>query len=75
MVQLLKIVAAFFAGLIVTWIVMAAVGITYMNLFNIVDRDGGGHMGLIFIIGPLCGVTGGVITAVFVWWRTRQKNA
>lgn len=71
MAKAFKIILAFIAGLVVTWGATVAAGVGYMNYFKIFDRDGGGAMGLIFIIGPFCGVIGGMIAAVITARKLR----
>lgn len=73
MARFLKILAAFFAGLIATWVAVVAAGVAYMDWFNIFDRDGGGSMGLIFVIGPFFGTIGGIAAAIWMGMRTRRR--
>ena len=73
MVRVFKILAAFLAGLVATWIAVVALGVAYMSWFNIFDRDGGGAMGLIFMIGPFFGVIGGIAAAIWMGLRTRVR--
>lgn len=43
------------------------------NFFGVFDRDGGGAMSTIFILGPIMGVIGGVAGSVLASrWRRRQ---
>ncbi len=43
------------------------------NFFGVFDRDGGGAMSTIFILGPILGLVGGVTGAVLASrWRRRQ---
>jgi hypothetical protein len=63
-----KIFLALVAGLIVGQAIPILWYILATNYFGLVDRDGGGAMGAIFIMGPilalLLGVTAGVVTAM-----------
>jgi hypothetical protein len=65
-----KIVLAFVAGLIageaipIVWYIFAA------NYFGVFDRDGGGAMGAIFIVGPILALSLGILAAVVVARRT-----
>lgn len=62
-----KIFFCFLAGLIVgealpiLWYILAT------NYFGMFDRDGGGAMGAIFLLGPIsalvCGILAGIIVA------------
>lgn len=67
-----KILFAFRAGLVageaipIIWYILAT------NYFGLVDRDGGGAMGAIFIIGPLCALLVGTIAAIVVARRTKS---
>jgi hypothetical protein len=65
-----KIVLAFVAGLIageaipIVWYILAT------NYFGVFDRDGGGAMGAIFIVGPILALSLGILAAVVVARRT-----
>ncbi len=54
------------AGVLLIYILMT----TYGGMF---DRDGGGAMGAIFVLGPMAGVVLGIIGAVIAA-RTRKKR-
>lgn len=56
-------VLAFFAGLLITYFIVVAGLFWHAQVNKIVDRDGGMSMGIIFIIGPVCAIIGGVIAA------------
>ena len=66
----LKIFIAFVAGLIageaipIVWYILAT------NYFGLFDRDGGGAMGAIFILGPILALVCGTIAAIVVAKRT-----
>ncbi len=66
----LKIFLAFLAGLIlgeaipIVWYILAT------NYFGLVDRDGGGAMGAIFILGPILALIVGTIAAIVAARRT-----
>jgi hypothetical protein len=66
----LKIFIAFVAGLIageaipIVWYILAT------NYFGLFDRDGGGAMGAIFIMGPIAALICGTIAAIVVGRRT-----
>ena len=58
MPRFLKIALAFVAGLI--WLAIPIVWyIVATNYFGVFDRDGGGAMGAIFIMGPILGCCSG----------------
>ncbi len=70
----LKIFLAFLAGLIlgeaipIVWYILAT------NYFGLFDRDGGGAMGAIFILGPILALACGIVAAIFVARRTRGSR-
>lgn len=70
MPRALKIVLAFLAGLIVGEAIPVVWYILASNYFGLFDRDGGGAMGAIFIIGPILAVIVGTIAAVVTAVRT-----
>lgn len=67
----LKILTAFIVGLIVGWAIPVIWYILATNYFGLFDRDGGGAMGAIFIMGPILGLLCGTISAVVTAVRTR----
>jgi hypothetical protein len=72
MPRFLKILLAIIAGLVIGE-GLAIVGyILATNFFGLFDRDGGGAMGAIFIIGPLLAVICAVVFAIVVAARTRR---
>jgi len=68
----LKIFLAFVAGLIVGEAIPVIWYILATNYFGLFDRDGGGAMGAIFILGPLLALVLGVVFAVVAARRTRN---
>lgn len=71
-VALVRVVLAFLAGLVVSYLVIVMVGILYMDVAGIVDRDGGGTMGLAFTLGPIGAPIGGTAAAIFTYAYTRR---
>ncbi|MHB2169840.1 hypothetical protein [Alsobacter sp. R-9] len=65
----LLVVLAFILGTIVTYVAVVAGTLVAWEFLGIHDRDGGGSMGLAFIIGPFFGLIGGVAAAVFAFVR------
>lgn len=63
-----KIFLAFLGGLIAGEAIPIVWYIAATNYFGMMDRDGGGAMGAIFILGPMLGIflaiTGAIVTAV-----------
>ena len=59
-----KIFLAFLAGLIVGEAVPIVWYILATNYFGMFDRDGGGAMGAIFILGPILAVFCGAVAAI-----------
>lgn len=66
----LKIFLAFIAGLIVGQAIPIVWYIVATTYFGVFDRDGGGAMGAIFIMGPLMALVVGTAAAIFTAWRT-----
>jgi hypothetical protein len=71
MPRFLKIVLVFLAGLIVGWAIPIVWYIAATNYFGLHDRDGGGAMGAIFIMGPILALIVGVIAAIVTAVKTR----
>jgi hypothetical protein len=71
MPRFLKIFLALLAGIIVgegipiVWYIIAT------NYFGLQDRDGGGAMGAIFILGPILALIAGITAAVVTAVKTR----
>jgi hypothetical protein len=68
----LKIFLAFIAGLIVGEAVPIVWYIIATNYFGVFDRDGGGAMGAIFIMGPILALLLGTVAAIVTAWRTAR---
>lgn len=73
MAKAFKVALAFLAGVVITWVAAVALGVAYMSYFNIFDRDGGGSMGLIFMVGPFCGFWGGLLAAIITARKLRAS--
>lgn len=73
--RVLKIVGAFVLGLMIGEAIPIVWYIVATNYFGMFDRDGGGAMGAIFMIGPLCAFVVGTVLAIVVAVRTGRKTA
>ena len=64
----------FLGGLVVSYVIAVSVGFSIMSASNTFDRDGGMSMAIMFAIGPLAGIIGGIIAAIAapVWLRRRD---
>jgi hypothetical protein len=71
MPRFLKIFLAIVAGLVIGEGIAIVGYILATNFFGVFDRDGGGAMGAIFIIGPLLAVICAILFAIIVAVRTR----
>ncbi len=70
MPRFLKIILAFLAGLIVGEAIPIVGYIVATNYFGVFDRDGGGAMGAIFIMGPIAALLLGTVAAIVTAART-----
>ncbi len=70
MPRFLKILLAFLLGLIVGWAIPIVWYIVATNYFGMFDRDGGGAMGAIFLMGPIVALLVGTIAAIVTARRT-----
>jgi hypothetical protein len=70
MPRFLKILLVSFSGLIVGEAIPIVWYIVATNYFGVFDRDGGGAMGAIFIIGPILALLLGTIAAIVTAIRT-----
>jgi hypothetical protein len=68
----LKIFAAFIVGLAVGEAASIFGYIIATNFFGVFDRDGGGAMGAIFILGPTLAMVAGIMAALVVARITRR---
>ena len=71
MPRFLKILLAFVLGLIVGEAIPIVWYILATNYFGLLDRDGGGAMGAIFIMGPILALIVGIIAAIVTAVKTR----
>jgi hypothetical protein len=67
----LKIFLAFIVGLVVGEAIPVIWYIVATSYFGVFDRDGGGAMGAIFLMGPLCAVILAIIFAFVAARRTK----
>jgi hypothetical protein len=67
-----KIVLAFLAGLIVGEAIPIVWYILATNYFGVFDRDGGGAMGAIFIMGPIMAVVVATVAAIVAARRSAK---
>jgi hypothetical protein len=72
MPRFLKIFLAFVAGLVIGEAIPVLWYILATNYFGMFDRDGGGAMAAIFIMGPLLALILGVVFALVAARRTRN---
>jgi hypothetical protein len=71
MPRFLKILLAFLAGLIVGEAIPIVWYIVATNYFGLFDRDGGGAMGAIFIMGPILALIAGTVAAIVTAVKTK----
>lgn len=71
MLRFLKIILAFLAGLVVGEAIPVVWYILATNYFGLFDRDGGGAMGAIFIMGPILALIVGIIAAIVTAVKTK----
>jgi hypothetical protein len=71
MPRFVKIVLAFIAGVVVGQAIPILWYIVATNYFGLHDRDGGGAMGAIFILGPILAVIAGTLAAIVTAVKTR----
>jgi len=69
-----RVVLAFLFGFVAAYVIAVTAAFTYAHLNNIVDRDGGMSMGIVFMIGPLAGAIGGILTAIFIPMRLARRD-
>ena len=70
----LRVTSAFLIGLLVTYAVVVGALFAYATTTGVVDRDGGMAMAIVFVIGPLAGIVGGVACAIAmpIWLGRRD---
>ncbi|MBG1231094.1 hypothetical protein [Aestuariivirga litoralis] len=75
MPRALKIILAFVGALIVGEALPIIWYIIETNYLGVFDRDGGGAMGSIFILGPLCAIICAMIATLVVISKTKKPKA
>jgi hypothetical protein len=71
---LLRIILVLILGYAVGWGVSAAAGFRYAEALNVVDRDGGMAMGLMFVIGPTFGGITALVALAMVVFKELQRR-
>lgn len=65
---------AFVLGTVITYAVVVFGTLIAWDLLGVHDRDGGGSMGLVFVIGPVAGLLGGAIAAAVTGMRASRTS-
>ena len=65
---------AFFLGLVAGWSVSIGGYLAATTWFGVFDRDGGGAMGAIFILGPALGLLFGTVAATVTALRLSRRQ-
>jgi hypothetical protein len=73
MPRFVKILLAFLAGLVVGEAIPIVWYILATNYFGLHDRDGGGAMGAIFIVGPILALLCATIASIVTAMRTARS--
>lgn len=68
----IRALLAFLAGLVLGWGLVVGAYIVATGWLGYFDRDGGGAMGAIFVLGPMLGVLLGIALALFAALRGRR---
>jgi hypothetical protein len=74
MVTALQTFLGFLGGFLAGMLMSLGGYIIATSVFGVFDRDGGGAMGAIFIIGPFLGLILGTIVGILVF-RRRSRRA
>ena len=61
---LIRALLGFVAGLVATYAIVLFGTVLVWSLLGVVDRDGGGHMGLAFVVAPGSALVGGLVAGV-----------
>lgn len=73
--RVFAILGGFVGGFIAGWSTALLVYLFYTDVLGHFDRDGGGAMGAVFVIGPFLGIIGGTIVAIYVARRRSRPPA
>jgi hypothetical protein len=71
--RFLKILLAFLLGLVVGEAIPIVWYIIATNYFGLFDRDGGGAMGAIFIMGPILALIVATVAAIVTAVKTKRS--
>lgn len=72
-VALLAIVA-FIGGFVAAYLLAVIAALTFVEVAGIFDREGALSMGIVFTIGPLAGLLGGIAAAAYAVARSRRRQ-
>jgi hypothetical protein len=67
------VMLGFVAGFVGVYAATVAGLFAYAELNDIVDRDGGMSMGIIFVVGPLVGLVGGAVASLVTGLLMRRR--
>lgn len=66
-------VAGFVVGATATYAVVLFGTLAAWQMLGVVDQDGGGSMGLTFVIAPLAALVGGIVTEIVTIVRVHRR--
>lgn len=69
------VLGGFIGGFVAGWSAALLVYIFYTDVLGHYDRDGGGAMGTVFVIGPFFGIILGIVAAIYVARRRSRPPA
>ena len=70
----LRVALSFLGGTVATYVAAVAVMLWYVSANRISDREGAISMAIMFAIGPLCAIVGGIVAAIAIpaWLKHRD---
>lgn len=71
---LLLSILAFVAGTVLIYLILVAGVFTAWELTGYRDRDGGAHMAIAFILGPLVAVPCGLVIGAITFFRAHRSK-
>jgi len=69
----LAAILAFIAGLVLTYVVVVGAALGYMSINEVLDRDGGMSMAIVFMLGPFCALVGALTATIVTVLRMNRR--
>ena len=69
----LAAILAFIGGFVLTYVVVVGAALGYMSINEVLERDGGMSMAIVFMLGPFCALVGALTATIVTVLRMNRR--